>query len=550
MENINYTSFRDYFRALEAEYGDLGADRLFSAFSRTGWGSAWTANPYINNTRVKRISSVPVNYDRAAIARMIEEPNTHETPLRQTAAALESSAYPFFKIRKTYQDLLTYHFYSAPAWVEEEDVKKPEFMREWRLVEKINDAIRPAQAAHQIAGQTVRDGKVFYILRARIDKSHNSVPYAFLQQLPQDWVKIVGLNNLSKYTVAFNLMYFFEPGTDWRQFGELFAPYMEEFGARMERRGARKGEAARAMSTGDGRTPEIYEQNGRWFYWVTLPPERVWPFECDDVSRNVATPLTGLMLSMTDIANYESVQLELVQNPLVSILHGSIPYADNADPKMADPYKLSPTGRQFFETLWYQMLNANNTSGIGLYAAPFENMKLEQLAEAPNATNISASGYAYTIMKSGLSSIIPITEEPRAGLANISMMLESRYAQGIYDQFANMMNWLYESLNLRWKWKFHMFGSLATDQDDLEQAKEGATLGILSEVFRYNALLGRSTLDDIAMSRTIDEIGLLEMRKPLITSFSAKQENGLPPQSGRPKSDGVTSDGKEQDMDE
>ena len=47
-----------------------------------------------------------------------------------------------------------------------------------------------------------------------VDKSHNEVCHAFMQQLPSDWVKIVGFNNKSKYTVAFNLFYFLQPGTN------------------------------------------------------------------------------------------------------------------------------------------------------------------------------------------------------------------------------------------------------------------------------------------------------------------------------------------------
>ena len=41
---------------------------------------------------------------------------------------------------------------------------------------------------------------------------------------------------------------------------------------------------------------EIYLSCGRWYYWVTLPVDKVWTFEIDDVKPVVVSPLTGLML--------------------------------------------------------------------------------------------------------------------------------------------------------------------------------------------------------------------------------------------------------------
>jgi hypothetical protein len=56
--------------------------------------------------------------------------------------------------------------------------------------------------------------------------------------------------------------------------------------------------------------------------------------------------------------------------------------------------------------------------------------------------------------------------------------------------------------------------------------------------------------DDMAMSRLVKESGLLDLRIPLISSYSAKQGEGtLPPQPGRPQSEGVTSEGQEADID-
>lgn len=547
------------FRALAAEYRDMPIESVVSAFSRVQ-GSAYTENPYVQNRRVKQISSLPVEYPYDKVSEMVANPGSNEMPLRQVSHALESTASPYFKIRKTYQDILTYHWYASPDGVEESEAKEKAFWREMRLVNDFAKAARVDEMAHQIAGQVVQEGKVFYAFRYNVDKAHNQVNYAFMQQIPQDWIKIVGLNNISKYTIAFDMMYFMQPGTDYTQFGDLFEPYMGVFANVAPQlpqyknkkfvyaNGMERLKALRdAVDQLPGK-PEVYYQGGRWYYWVILPIDRVWTFEIDDTSKNVAPPLTGLFLSMTNIAKYEQVQLSLVQNPLIAMVLGEIPYRDDAGATQEDAYKLSPTGRRYYEALWYQMLSATNTTGVGFYLAPAENMQLVQLAEAPSANEISSNGYSYAMQKSGIG-IIPATTDPRAGTVQVSMQIECRFGELLYKQISRMMNYLYQSLGLRWRWEFVMFGSLATDDDRLKEAKDGMTLGILSSTMDYLAILGKRLTDDIAISNAVIGSGIMEKRLPLVSTFSAKQENGLPPQAGRPKAEKVESEGQEKDMD-
>lgn len=547
------------FRALAAEYRDMPIESVVSAFSRVQ-GSAYTENPYVQNRRVKQISSLPVEYPYDKVSEMVANPGNNEMPLRQVSHALEATASPYFKIRKTYQDILTYHWYASPDGVEASEAKEKAFWREMRLVNDFAKAARVDEMAHQIAGQVVQEGKVFYAFRYNVDKAHNQVNYAFMQQLPQDWIKLVGMNNISKYTIAFDMMYFMQPGTDYTQFGDLFEPYMGVFAnvapqlpqyrnkkfvyaSGMERLNALRD----AVDQLPGK-PEVYYQGGRWYYWVILPIDKVWTFEIDDTSKNVAPPLTGLFLSMTNIAKYEQVQLSLVQNPLIAMVLGEIPYRDDAGATQEDAYKLSPTGRRYYEALWYQMLSATNTTGVGFYLAPAENMQLVQLAEAPSANEISSNGYSYAMQKSGIG-IIPATTDPRAGTVQVSMQIECRFGELLYKQISRMMNYLYQSLGLRWRWEFVMFGSLATDDDRLKEAKDGMTLGILSSTMDYLAILGKRLTDDIAISNAVIGSGIMEKRLPLVSTFSAKQENGLPPQAGRPKAEKVESEGQEKDMD-
>ena len=576
-KEMQYSSYSDIFKRfkkLSAEYGGMPVGSMINAFTRVTGGTYYRNNPYIQNRRVQAISSLPADFSKNKVAEMLTAPLANEMPLRQVEHALEYTAYPLLHTRKMYQDLLTYHSCIAPQFTDADTAKKDEFWREWKLLEKLRRKLDPRTTAHRLAGQAVQEGKVFYYPRISVDKAHNKVNYAFLQQLPSDWTKIVGFNSVSKYTVAFNLFYFLRPGCFPEQFGDLFEPYMDVFSQVVEKppKGAGSKYVYAEKSTVDmGKfkrmagdaplpgNPDVYYQNGRWFYWVTLPVDAVFPFEIDDANTTVVSPLTGLFLSLLQIAQYEQIQLELVQNPLISLFTGEIPYRDKTDAKPTDDdYRLSNAGRMMFEELWYQMLANSNTSGIGWFTAPVENIKMHQLAEAPSATKISSAGYGYTMAKAGLSALIPTSDEPRAGVANISLQIESKFAEQIYRCYERMMQSIFEGLNLRFEWRFSMFGNIAEDEAAMKAAKEGMTLGILPQTMIYLAMLDMSLVDDLAISQAVSESGVLDLRIPLVSTYSAKQsESGLPPQAahdanpgGRPAGDGTAqTDGREGDLD-
>ena len=199
------------------------------------------------------------------------------------------------------------------------------------------------------------------------------------------------------------------------------------------------------------------------------------------------------------------------------------------------------------------MLQTNNTSGIGLYAAPFENMKLESLSEAPSAMDIVKQGYSDTMSQAGMGAIIPLGDDPKAGTAQISLQIESKFMQTVYRDYERMMNAIIKKLGPRYDWKFVMFGDISEDEKMLERCMKGMEHGILPDTIVYNALLDRSVLDDMCLSDIVYNSGILDKRIPLVTSYNmAQDKSNLPPQSpGRPKGDGnATTDGSETMIDQ
>lgn len=563
-----------YYKQLSETYGFLPASGVYGAFSRTAFGAAMTDNPFIQNRRIKGISSAAFPFKKDDIAKFLTKPQDNEIPLRQTMEWARYAAYPIFNIIKTYQDVLSCNWYNYPKYADESDAKTEEFKREWRLLEKICDKLKPKQMAHMIMGLCGELGKVHYYLRAKVDKSHNSCDFAYMQQLPSDWTKIIGFNNVSKYTLSFNLMYFMMPGTDIRQFGPLFMSMFDEMMNFVSRNYSKDGKVVyndldvKKFSAESQRrpikgNPEVYQQNGEWFYWVSLPPTECWTFEIDDTTRNVFSPFVGLLISAIQQADYEQVQLAILQNPLIACVLAEMETIDTAVASQADPIKISPATRQAYSVLWDSLMSQNNTSGIGFYAAPFKDMHLESLAEAPNAANISGKGYEYLIQKSGIG-IISASSDPRVGMVQIAAKLAAQFGRVVYGQFENMMTYLYSSLGLKYDWAFKMFGDIFSEEDDLKSAKDGMTLGLLIDTLRYDAIRGHSLLDDLSISGAILGSKIMDKRTPLISTYSAKAgEGNLPPvknpdgtdptkenpQGGRPDEGDAKSEGAEDETD-
>ena len=568
----SYSSLALTMMGITDKYRDIPVEEAYKAFVSAGGYSAMLQEPFVQNRRVKGYNTLPENVSKDDLVEMIQNPNDNERDLRAVSATLAATTKTYDIILQTYQDLLTYDWYIHPTYTPDK-VKLDTMKRDLFLAEKIAKSINPKQIGHEVVGKVMQYGKVFYTPRVSVDKSHNKVNYAFLQQLPEDYCKIVGFNNgPGKYTVAFNLMYFLEVGTDWKQFGDLFEPYIQILGEVVESR-------ARYVYNTSGKSysinvdkfnrikasqtvgnPEWYVIGNTYYYWVNLPADKVITFEISDRTTAVVPPNTGLMVSMMSIPNYEAAQMEIVLNPLTSIMTGEIPMYDTKNIPNADPMAVSPSQRELFERFWYNMLNRNNTSGIGLYAAPFKNMKLQTISDTVSNTDVATTAVSDQIQKSGLAALIPSTNDPKVGVAQISAMINAAYPKIVYRTFERFFDDLFDSLNLKTPLKFEMFGDIFSRKDELDLARQGMTLGILNDTLKYDAMNGLTILDDIAISDFVHESGILDKRIPLVSTYSAKQsESGLPPRSsgtdsqaiaaitnpgGRPPEDGSESSQK------
>ena len=565
------------FNELASKYSDVISTQGFaSMFARSGYGMA--NQPQIQNQRVKAISSLPVNYTKEQIGEFLRDPYMHEKELRQTSEILRWTNYPFFKINKTYADIPTDKYYAVPKYLKGEDAKTTEFERELILVDKFNKAMRPEQTLHRIRGKALLQGKVVCYPRYEIDKSHNKCLYAFMQELPIDWCYIIGRNNVSGWTVSFNMMYFLQPGTSVDQFGDLFTPYLDAFNKMFSEEKvvsgtgkyvyasrttinvkAKNGKSVRFFpenldptSVGE---PQLFQQNGTWAYYVSLPIDKIWVYEIDDTTPAIIPPLAGMMLTYAQQADFEEIQKTLYTNPLIKIFTGSIPYFNDDGTRTEDTYKLSDGGRLMFQVLFDELMARNNTAGTAFFSAPVEDIKSHDFAESVNANEISTTFNNYAGTKVGLAALIPVDKDIKSGQVEAAKLIEARYATAvIYPQFERMMSHIYNTLKLRYEWEFKILGTIFTEKELREKAEKEIAWGDATALFVLAALDGVSIADKMSMLRAVDGIKFMDLLKVPETMYTqsgkeSKQKDPTKSEGGRPQTEGVSSEGKEHAID-
>lgn len=535
-EQSTYAPIINRMNSIMSAYGNLPIDSLYSAFGRAS--AYWANMPSVQNSRIKALNPLPCDFSKAELNSFLVNPQNSELQLQQVGEGLRWTAYSWQKLIKSYADMLQFHSYAIPQHITADELKSDEFKREFRLVDKIIKALSPRSFGQKAAMQALTQGKVFYVPRYSVDKSHNKVNHFFMQELPKQWCTIIGENSVSDWVVSFNLMYFMQMGTDFRQFGDLFTPYMSDFNDWLmtpeNKRKQFKNEKfvyATRNNTYEQGLRSAWVQDGRFFYYVSLPIEKVWTFEIDESTAIVASPLSGLMQTFAQQADYEAAQLSLILNPLIKIFTGEIPYYSANEAKEDDGFRLSLGGRAVFEEFWRNLMASNNTAGTAFFTAPVQNIRSHDYPESANSNSVASSFLNYGLAKSGSQGVIPITNQPTEEAVKASEKLEPKYAQAIYGTMERMVNYILNNeLNLNWEYNVRVFGDIYSDDIVRANALKELNNGDVSAFFILAALDEQSILDKAVMCDMVRSIELLDKLQAPQTAYT---------QSGRntPKSD-------------
>lgn len=447
-------------------------------------GYAYNNSPFIQNERIKAISSRPFTAKRDVIEKALSNIESSEHILRQVSQSLFSN-YAFLKLNSMYSDILTYRHYFHSKGTTADDIKTEEYKKERKMISKWIDLLQPKRVFQEIVEKAQWEGKVVYYMRdSRVE--NNGFDYAYLQQLPSDFIKIVGWNTASRFTIMFNFAYFWQPGTSTQQFPPIFKKYFEELQSIVTDKNSRPN-PNRLASLQLGSDTEIYYKDNSWYYWKELPLD-----ECFTFSQTEATPYqfpntAGLFLQAKDLQDYTYLQQELLQLPLNGVVMGTMPMVkDSNGTTSVDNYGMGTEAFSFFT----DMFNSAAPRGVQLFLSPATNPQFFKFeGDVVNNSSVVTNALQQFNSVAGVGGLNSTTDKPNMAQVKTQQILESSYAERFYPQFENCINvWWKNKLKTKYDWKFRIKGSQFKDSTTLPIVKDLVALGqnyLMPELLSY-----------------------------------------------------------------
>lgn len=497
----------------------------------------WSNSPFLLNQRLKNLTTHGMFMNREKIEEALTHPQDSELALRSATHSIIGLTYPLYRLQYLYEGLLTYRSYIQPVYVTKEDMSKCHFKSDWKLVDKWHKKLNPPKQFRRIVAEVLPEGKRAYYLRQSYCKQtgRENVNYVHFESLPSDFYKIIKHSTDSYEVVAFNFTYFWQPGTNLGQFPPIFQKYFEELMGItiVGNNGVKRIDLTRVPADA---VVEYNHQTATFFYWKELPANECFTFcftEADDLQ---CSPFIPLLLQAQDLGSYSLLQQQLLSVPLYSILTGEMPYAEhNKAGSQLDDFAISPESMQMFEAA----VNALMPPGTSYKVVPTKNNELHHFEEIPNANEIYNKGLQQLINTAGVSTLLTTTDKPSVAQVNAGKIIETRFIDRMYAQFAWACNIIlrdmYDRGDLKYHWHFRIFGDAFSEEKKIDQLEKSVSLGQVQFFPEYLAYRDMSMMDAISSADWVESTGLYDKFKPLVNSFSQTQTKNTTSSGGRPR---------------
>lgn len=510
-------------------------------------------NPFLQNDRLKRLSTLPATMSRDKLIKALVEPQNNEEALRAEAWAISSSQYMYYKILRLACDVPLYKWYVLPeAFGDKSDYKKPEFVSEDKYVNQWLRVFDLQNTLRRVALEVKREGKVTYVLRNSIsgEGDKRKVNYAIWQKLPSNYVKLVKIGAYG-YIAAFNMMIFLNPAFSPEQYPD----FIQDIWADMISQGVIVNKQDKTYSFDVDKASEFsYSYNGStltgtietitakrlakmagssYMFWVQLPQELCYTF-CSDSSNAWAIPDTaGLLMSLDELADYDVLQGLVDSTPLTTLLTAEADLIKEPSPGQ-DQTALNP------ETICGLQSDFNEKTSTNLEAffAPLKNFKLLSLPAQPNGSDISANATKNVITRAGLGGLMITTDKPSVAQVKTAQLLAEAEADFVTRQFECVLNMtINELIGCKYRWVLKIWGGRFSFSDEIARDKElfvagaGFVLPKLASAYDMSLREVKSTQEYIDVLGIYDGFKTVTQVQQLENAMKQAQQTG---KVGRP----------------
>ena len=475
-------------------------------------------NPFVQNQRLKRLLTLPAEFDKANLVDAIKDPGNNEQMLRAAVGSLSSSNFLFYKILRESTDIpLFKHQIIPPCLDKVQDYKKPAFVRERKLVHEWVREFNVVTTFKRIAMEVKREGKVCYMLRNSFnyDKPNEvGVNYAYLQKMPTDYIKLTYLGKLG-YGASFNMMWFFTPGTDPRQFGPWLQQVWEDMNAtgiviedkkKMKQLNPFLASTYAPLYKGKKMKTLLEKSGNTFYYWVTLPQDLFYVFSSDPSVPYQAPDTAGLVLDLQNLTSFTDASALLTVQRLCQFLTAEAEIVPTSGVGRTGTY-ISADTLDSLNNEFDNKVSENVTS----FFAPLKNFKLHSLdTSSVNGSDILTAATTNFLVRSG-DVLHPSDSKPSVFQIKVAVKeLASQYA-AVTAQFEQVMNFILKRmLDLSYEWRIHIFGDIFSIDDERTFLKESVAGGAMYFLPKLLAYEDMDVMEADAIVKYLTSIGLYE----------------------------------------
>jgi hypothetical protein len=543
--------FANAIKVAEEDQG-LAIAKRFEIFSEYVIKNAYMLNDGFKNRRTKSI-----NFDGTDIEKMIKSSN--EIGLREQSLALAQKHYEYYKLLKTYADILLYNWYYYP-YDYEKNINN--YMDKIKEVDKLLKEFQLKRVLREVCERTLFTGKQVIMPRVVINEKESGrkrIMAAGFQIIPEDFTWIIGENNISKYTVMFDLMYFVNNPYDSIENYDLCIQDayfgIQESSTNKNKFGATGRERVSIDLSKYSTIKESTKNNAilrsqiKFFentpnpsrIWIELPWNKAFVISADE-SFSLQAPMTmGLFIPTKNLEGYEKLQQRLQEIPAdIGLVLGSVQTINsNLGNISTDQIAVSRAMMNTYERLFLELTSG---SGIKFFSAPATPLSFEQFKGIEGANDISMKSRQTWSAMSGTIGINPVDTKPTAPMIEVAREISSRYVDTIYEQINRMMDIILSDYcnNEEISFGFRMFGDIFNDKKKREIVSGYLSTGQNNMMYEQLAINGQTILDALNMSRSVKEIGLYDGFEVLQSAYNTSSSN-----VGRPSQDydDMTSEG-------
>lgn len=480
-EKVTLAQIKQRWHNVFSKYGQLNFDTIMSA-----WGSSnnmCLRNPFVQNQRVKQISTQAMKTDKDSLSNALSNPPQHEQTLRSVSMQLYYTNFIYQNLVQLNRHTPMYNYYYQPLYVEDGDKKK--IKEDSERIDKALKKFNPKLKFKTIATQVYQEGKCSYLVRLSYDK--DKVNYFTTQKLNSDEVKITGFGVDQEFIVDFNMIIFLKAGYSVEQ----YPPFIQEAWRIMTTSGIvvqdKKGKLKLnpKAQLPSGHMLEMIA-DGSYMYWVRLPQDICYTFYSDGSHANAFPDTVGMFNDLNDLDDYRWLQGNLLSKGVNSILTAEV--ATTRDAKAgSDATIISPDTILGYSDFFAENISANI---LGFFA-PFTDFKLHTLENQPESMDIIYSRIRDLIATSGNSALLPITDKPSIASVKAAEAVQASKNDYLTKQFQSFLNnVINNNFDLKCDWQITLWGDIFYWRDDAKMMREfvntGGMTGLLPRLLSAN----------------------------------------------------------------